>query len=119
MRSSVSRQDQRQFHREAQPRIRERTIPPTTRRIASRASQNVIAFRTRTSIIPDRAPLSHASPTDRHLYCRESRRRRLNPSRTLAQRRLLVACVTTFSVAPEKQIFRKQGAPDCSRNFVG
>src|SRR5205814_7308485 len=51
----------------------------------------IIAFCTRTSIIPDRAPLSHASPTDRHLYWRESRRRRLNPSRTLARRRLLVA----------------------------
>ena len=36
VRSSVSRQDQRQFHREAQPRIRARTIPPTTRRIAWR-----------------------------------------------------------------------------------
>src|SRR6266705_1752312 len=80
---------------------------------------NVIAFRTRTSTVPDRAPLLHASPTDRHLHCRESRRRRLNPSRTLARRRLLAAGVTTLSVPPKKQIFRKQGAPDRSRNFVG
>src|SRR5437868_286256 len=47
MRSSVSRQDQRQFHRKAQPRVRERTIPPTTRRIASRAP-------------PERHRVSHA-----------------------------------------------------------
>jgi len=71
--------------------ISARAVPPTTRRIASRASQNVIAFRTRTSTVPDRDPLLHASPTDQHLYCSESRRRPLNPSRTLARRRLLVA----------------------------
>src|SRR6266700_8229136 len=50
----------------------------------------IIAFGTRTSTVPDRAPLLHASPTDRHLYCRESRRTPWNPSRTLARRRLLV-----------------------------
>src|SRR5215211_3004829 len=144
VRSSVSRQDQRQFHREAQPRIRERTIPPATRRIISRVfgysgertrlacwrarpcgrelsftsvmfarredqrkdcfgatpkparearalpGSCVIAFGTRTSTVPDRAPFLHASPTDRHLHCRESRRRQWNPSRTLARRPLLV-----------------------------
>src|SRR5258708_5512096 len=66
-------------------------VPPTTRRIASRASQNVIAFRTRTSRVQDRAPLLHASPADRRPYCGEPRRRRLNPTRTLVRHRLLAA----------------------------
>src|SRR6476660_3345224 len=119
MRSCLSGQNQRQFHREAEPRIRVRTIPSTTRRIASLASQNVIVFRTRTSTVPDRAPLLRASPTDRHLYCRESRRRLWNPNRTSVQHRLLVASVTTSSAPPEKQIFQRQGAPGRSRSFVG
>src|SRR5438094_9558512 len=50
----------------------------------------IIAFRTHTSTVPDRAPFLRASPNDQHLYCRELRRRPWNQRRTLAQRRLLV-----------------------------
>src|SRR5262249_51358835 len=101
--------------RQAQPRIRARTIPATTRRIRSRvfaysggrtlaacwfrhsaetilcAPQNLAsAYCTHTSTVPDPAPPLRAWLTDRHLPRRAALQKQSNPNRTSAPRRLLV-----------------------------
>src|SRR6476469_8235234 len=84
-----------------------------------RSPELATASRTHTSTVPDRARLLSASPEDRRPHLTAALQKLSNPNRTSVQHRLLVASVTTSSAAPEKQIFRRQGAPDRSRNFVG
>ncbi len=84
-----------------------------------RSPELATASRTHTSTVPDRARLLSASPEDRRRHLIAALQKLSNPNRTSVQHQLLVASVTTSSAAPEKQIFRRQGAPDRSRNFVG
>ena len=123
----VPAEDQRQFHREAQSRIRARTIPTSdsansgeTVGADSFPGRNVVPAVSHAHVHSSGSSSAFARVANRSTSALianhgENRRARAGHQRG-ADFRLLEQ--PHFQFAREKQIFRKQGAPDRSRNFV-